>query len=47
MNKRKILVPLGDKSYEVTLEAGILNNIGEELLKIELLRIRNSNKIML
>ena len=34
MNKRKILVPLGDKSYEVTLEAGILNNISEELLKI-------------
>ncbi len=33
MNKRKILVPLGDKSYEVTLEAGILNNISEELLK--------------
>ena len=34
MNKRKILVPLGNKSYEVTLEAGILNNICEELLKI-------------
>jgi len=34
VNKRKILVPLGDKSYEVTLEAGILNNISEELLKI-------------
>ena len=34
MNKKKILVPLGDKSYEVTLEAGILNNISEELLRI-------------
>ncbi len=34
MNKRKILVPLGNKSYEVIIEEGILNNICEELLKI-------------
>jgi len=34
VNKRQILVPLGDKSYEVTLEVGVLNNISEELLKI-------------
>ena len=40
MNKRKILVPLGDKSYEVTLEAGILNNICEELLKIGITKNR-------
>ena len=43
MNKRKILVPLGDQSYEVTLEAGILNNISEELLKIG---ITNNRKIL-
>ena len=40
MNKRKILVPLGDKSYEVTLEAGVLNNISEELLKIGITKNR-------
>ncbi len=40
MNKRKILVPLGDKSYEVTLKAGILNNISEELLKIGITKNR-------
>jgi len=34
VKKSKILVPLGKKSYEVTLEAGILNNISEELFKI-------------
>ncbi len=34
MNKKKILVPLGNNSYEVTIEPGILNNISEELLKI-------------
>ena len=34
MNKSKILVPIENKSYQVTLEAGIINNIGEELLKI-------------
>ncbi|WP_288262841.1 3-dehydroquinate synthase [uncultured Prochlorococcus sp.] len=40
MNKKKILVPLGDKSYEVTLEAGILDNICEELLKIGITKKR-------
>jgi len=40
VNKRKILVPLGDKSYEVTLEAGILSNISEELLKIGITKNR-------
>ncbi len=40
MNRRKILVPLDDKSYEVTLEAGILNNISEELFKIGITRTR-------
>ena len=37
---KKILVPLGDKSYEVTLAAGILNNISEELLKIGITKNR-------
>jgi len=40
VNKRKILVPLGDKSYEVILEARILNNISEELLKIGITKNR-------
>ena len=40
MNKKKILVPLADKSYEVTLEAGMLNNISEELLKIGITKNR-------
>jgi len=40
VNERKILVPLGDKSYEVTIEAGILNNISEELLKIGITKNR-------
>ena len=40
MNKRKILVPLDDKSYEVTLEAGLLNNFSEELLKIGITKNR-------
>jgi len=40
VNKRKILVPLGDKSYGVTLEAGIVNNISEELLKIGITKNR-------
>jgi len=40
VNKRKILVPLDDKSYEVTLEAGLLNNISEELLKIGITKNR-------
>ena len=43
MNKSKILVPLGKKSYEVTIEAGIRNKINEELLKIG---IKNNRKIL-
>ncbi len=43
MKKSKILVPLGQKSYEVTIEAGIRNKINEELLKIG---IKNNRKIL-
>ena len=34
MNKNKILIPLTNNSYEVTIKTGILNNIGEELIRI-------------
>ena len=43
MNKSKILVPLGSKSYKVTLQAGILDNISEELSNIG---IKNNRKIL-
>jgi len=43
VNKSKILVPLGKKSYEVTIEAGIRNKINEELLKIG---VKNNRKIL-
>jgi len=43
VNKSKILVPLGKKSYEVTIEAGIRNKISEELLKIG---VKNNRKIL-
>ena len=43
MEKSKILVPLGKKSYEVTLEAGILNRISKELFK---LGINKNRKIL-
>ncbi len=43
MNKSKILVPLGKKSYEVSIEAGIRNKINEELLKIG---VKNNRKIL-
>ena len=43
MNKSKILVPLGKKSYEVAIEAGIRNKINEELLKIG---VKNNRKIL-
>ena len=43
MKKSKILVPLGKKSYEVTIEAGIRNKINEELLKIG---VKNNRKIL-
>ena len=34
MNKKKILVPLNNNSYEVTIKQGIINSIGEELNQI-------------
>ena len=43
MNKSKILVPLGKKSYEVTIEAGIIKNISQELLKIG---VKSNRKIL-
>ncbi len=43
MNKSKILVPLGNKSYEVTIAAGVIHNISEELLKIG---VKNNRKIL-
>ncbi len=43
MNKSKILVPLGKKSYEVKIEAGIRNKISEELSKIG---VKNNRKIL-
>ena len=43
MNKSKILVPLANNSYEVTIAAGVINNISEELLKIG---VENNRKIL-
>ena len=43
MNKSKILVPLANNSYEVTIAAGVINNISEELLKIG---VKNNRKIL-
>ena len=34
MNKKKILIPLNNNSYEVTIKQGIINTIGEELNRI-------------
>ena len=44
MNKKKILVPLSNNSYEVILKQGIINSIGEELIRIG---INNSRKILI
>ena len=44
MNKSKILVPLGNKSYEVTIGAGIIKNVSEELLKIG---VKSNKKILI
>ena len=44
MNKNKILVSLGNDSYEVTVRPGIINNIGEELNRIG---INNDKKILI
>ena len=43
MNKNKILVPLKDSSYEVTIKPGIINHIGKELKQIG---IKNERKIL-
>ena len=43
MNTSKILVPLGKKSYEVTIKAGIINKIGDELVKMG---IRHNKRIL-
>ena len=34
MNKNKILVPLSDNSYEVTIKQGVINGIGKELTQV-------------
>ena len=44
MNKNKILVPLSDNSYEVTIKQGVINSIGEELIR---LGINNDRKILI
>ena len=44
MNKNKILVPLSNNSYEVTIKQGIINKIGEELTRIG---INNDRKILI
>ncbi len=44
MNKNKIVVPLSNNSYEVTIRQGIINNIGEELT---LMGVSNNRKILI
>ena len=44
MKKNKILVPLNNNSYEVIINTGLINNIGEELLRIG---INNNRKILI
>ncbi len=44
MNKDKILVPIETKSYEVTIEGGLLHKIGEKLCE---LGIKNNRKILI
>ena len=44
MNKNKILVPLSNNSYEVTIKKGLINSIGEELNRIG---INNDKKILI
>ena len=44
MPKNKILVPLDKKSYEVFIEPGLLDNIGDNLVN---LGIKNSRKILI
>ena len=44
MTSQKILVPIDKSSYEVTIESGILNNIGNKLIE---LGIKNTRKILI
>ncbi|ABM71964.1 3-dehydroquinate synthase [Prochlorococcus marinus str. MIT 9515] len=44
MNKNKIIVPLSNNSYEVTIRQGIINSIGKELTQIG---INNNRKILI
>ena len=44
MTKEKLLVPLDKNSYEVFIESGILDKIGEELIN---LGIKNTRKILI
>ena len=44
MDKNKILVPLSNNSYEVTIKQGVINSIGEELTQIG---INNKRKILI
>ena len=44
MTTKKILVPIDKSSYEVTIESGILNNIGNKLIE---LGIKNNRKILI
>jgi len=44
VNKNKILVPLSNNSYEVTIRQGIINVIGKELTRIG---INNKRKILI
>ncbi len=44
MTTKKILVPIDKSSYEVTIESGILNNIGNKLIE---LGIKNTRKILI
>ena len=45
MNKNKILVPLSDNSYEVTIKQGLINNVGEELNQIGIKCKLDKNKM--
>ena len=44
MSKNKILVPLDKKSYEVFIESGLLDDIGNQLIN---LGIKNTRKILI
>ena len=44
MNSKKILVPIDQSSYEVTIEEGVLKRIGDKLIQ---LGIKNNRKILI